>query len=262
MKLEEIKQTIKTKMKPHLVVKSILLSILFLAIYYAPYLHKNYTSLKEWGVYKEHYKKHKKIKQKYDLINTQLLDELKNNKITIPNFIEQTKTNTINKDIALKAYYKTKNIIKKQYAFMGYNSYRSFLIDIGLKLFAFFASVLLLVFLLNPNHVKTFKTYYLFAITCLIYVSLFWLLHTILTKTDFPNITYNYAIISISVIATILIVVFFKTSIKLESKLKAGIKILTRYISIDLYNKVSDNNKKETLISNLKMYEKLEETIK
>jgi len=245
------------------VIKGFFIGILFLIIYNAPFIHNRFTSVRNWSVYTEHYKQHNVILDKHNEATKHLIAELSNKKITEKEFLVSLKTLNENKKNDLKNYFKKKKSISKEFSFMGYSSFRYFLYAIGMPIFAVFTSILLLIFLLNPNHLREFKKFYILAIIGLIYVSIFWVLQSILVKTDFKQWTYTASFGLLAVIPTILIPLFVILLSKKEHKLRKGIKLLIDFISIDLYYKrIKKKEQKEVLIETLKKYDQLKNVIK
>ena len=242
-------------------IKAILLGLLFLIIYSIPFVHNNYQPVTKWNVYTSHYKKHKQILKNYEVLNSDLLDQLASNKISIQQYVEIYQLNAKNKKAELTAYFIKKKNIKKSYSFMGYSSKRYFLYAIGLPIFSLFIAILLLFSILNPNHVKAFKLFYSITVIGFIYVGCFWVLHSFLIKADFKSYLYNLSFVFLAIIATILIYLFVVLFSKRELKLKQGIKLLVSYISIELFKREPIKSKKDLLINNLNKFDELNDII-
>lgn len=252
--------------------KSLLIGLLFLIIYITPFLHNKFEPLKKWSTYKEYYKKHDLILNKYILLSDNLIQDLKIEKINLEQFISQSEKNASNKRVELKEYFKGKKLLKQEFSFMGYTSFRIFLSEIGYKIFGLFSVILALFFLFNPKHVKEFKRLYLIATLGLLYVSSYWVLHSVLTKSDFKQWTYGVSFGVLSIISVVLITFFIYLFSKKENKLKFKIRTLISFITksrgdtiVKLANKAIDNkNEKEILdIVNIhedEMWETLEKT--
>lgn len=203
-------------------------------------MHNRYVSIKKWDVYKEYYKKHDLILSKHILQSENLMSDLKSEKITLNQFIATSEVNSQNKKNELNEYFAGKNNLKKEYSFMGYSSFRYFLFAIGMPVFSMFAIILLLIFLYNPKHLKDFRKFYLVAVFGLMYVATYWLLHTILTHTDFKIWTYQFSYILLSAISSALIILFIYFFSKKESILKEKIRYLIGFITYSRENIVKE----------------------
>ncbi|WP_348740221.1 hypothetical protein [Tenacibaculum sp. 190524A02b] len=140
----------------------------------------------------------------------------------------------------LKVFTKKRKALKKEFSFLGYSSFRYFLYAIGLPLFALIVSILLMIIILNPKTIITYKKVYFVAAFSFIYVSSFWVLRSFLTRTDFPQWSYSISYI-ISAFVTSLIVFY---SIKILSKIEKKKK----QTQIDLQQMVFNGNELFELI--------------
>ncbi len=242
------------------IIKGLFIGLIFIIIYLTPFIHNQFLSVFNWSKYSNHYNTHKVIISDSNKDRDKLINNFENDLITKSIFLVSLKSLESKRIKDLKEYAKIKRSIKKEYSFMGYSSFRYFLYAIGLSVFGLFCTILLLIFIFNPNHLNEFRYFYKIAIMGLIYVSTYWLLYGILTRTDFSQWAYGASFGILSILAVALIVLFTYFLSKKENKLKKGIQLLISYISIDLYKK--SKNKKEALISDLTKYEELQNVIK
>ncbi len=210
--------------------KALLTGVLFFTICCLPYSHTYWGQLKNWKPYKTHFAKYKKIINKSNKERTDLLNQLENKKIDIATYIQKAKEVETTKKIELKKYHAKKNVLKQEYSFLGYSSFRYFLYAIGLPFLALSVSIfcIYLVFKSNSN-VRTKKLY---KIACIgfIYVSSFWVLRSFLTRTDFPKLSYDLSFVITAIISTTIIYSFVYLLNSLERKRKENQKEIENLI--------------------------------
>lgn len=221
-------------------VKAFVLGLVFLLVYYAPFAHNRHVPLKQWNVYKKHFSNHKIILNKYVYKQDKLINQLEEGEISQQEFIALAKIDSKNKKEELSIFFIKRTSLKKEYSFMGYSSFRYFLYAIGMPIFSMFAIILLLVFLYNPKHLKDFRKFYLVAVSGLMYVTTYWLLHTVLTHTDFKIWAYQFSYILLSAISSSLIILFIYFFSKKESILKEKIRNLIGFITYSRENIVKE----------------------
>lgn len=189
------------------VLASFFISILLAIVFILPFIHSKYQKLTEWTTYKEHYASHSQIISDSNSERLTLIKKLENRDITIEQFVINARNLESIKTTDLEVYHNKKNALKKEYSFLGYSSFRYFLYAIGLPIFSLGASIFLLIFVLNPNHVKYLKRFYILACSGFIYVSLYWVLHSFLTRVDFPEWAYNGSFSFLAILSSTLIII-------------------------------------------------------
>ncbi|WP_272149102.1 hypothetical protein [Tenacibaculum aiptasiae] len=215
-------------------IKSLLLGVLFLITSLITFIHYEFSTLKDWKPYKSHYKKYNVILKDYNSKRKLLLTNLSNNTISSKDFLQQIKSLDSEKKINLSQYHKKKKELKEDYSFQGYSAFRYFLYAIGFPLFSFVVSSLLLFIILNPSSIKNVKTLILIGSVTFIWISIFWILHTILTRTDFPSLAYNFSYVLISGISTIIIYYSIKFYNKLELMKKNNAEANEKFVKNSL----------------------------
>lgn len=186
----------------------------------APFVHYNYKKLKDWDVYDAHIKTYDQIIDKSETNRELLLKNLESGALSNTEFVSAIRAWDLKKQTDIAAFHKKRKALREEYSYMGYLSYRYFLYAIGLPVFALFTSLLLLVFLLNPAHVKTLKYFYFIAVFACMYVACFWVSRSFLTKTDFPKWTYDGSVNLIALTSTILLFLLIRFFSRTHHKLK------------------------------------------
>jgi len=241
-------------------IKSLLFGILFLIIYNIPFIHNEYKSVTKQNIYSTHYKEHKIIINTTNKNRDKLINNFEKGLVSKTQFINNLKGLELKKKIDLKEYFIKRKKIMDEYSFMGYSSFRYFLYAIGMPIFSIFPIILLLIFAYNPQYLKDFRRFYLIGSYGLIYVSSFWILHSVLVKSNFEQYLYTSSFYLLAIIPTILIFVFTSLFSRKQNKLKKGIQLLIKYISVDLYKQ--RGGAKEDLINDLNKYDELTSIIK
>lgn len=201
--------------------KGIILGLIFVLCCSLPFIHFEFKKISDWEPYSTHYKKYNEIIKNYNIDRGQLIYKLENNQISTIDFLSQIKTIDAKKITDLSSYHKIKKQLKAEYSFQGYSAFRYFLYAIGLPVFGLILSIILIDLVLNPNKIKHLKKVYLFGTLGFLWVSCFWILQTLLTKTDFPSFAYNISYIFLAIITTIvlfLIISFLNRKEKKKNK--------------------------------------------
>lgn len=185
-----------------------------------PFLHYGHKKIQDWEPYSNHVKSYNIILEQNNNGKDLLISDLENGTLSGTEFIESVKMLELKKRSDLAAFHKKRDALKEEYAYMGYSSYRYFLYAIGLPVFALFTTLLLLIFILNPAHVKNLKYFYLIAVFTCMYVACFWVSHTFLTKTDFPKWAYDGSVNLIALTSAILLFLLIRFFSSTHNKLK------------------------------------------
>ncbi|CAA0144311.1 conserved membrane hypothetical protein [Tenacibaculum maritimum] len=210
----------KKKISKKALKKGVLIGIVFLLCYSLPFLHFEYEKLSEWEPYKQHYKTYDKIINSYNSDRAELIANFEQNFLGKDDFLRKIKEIELSKKNKLSFYHLKKRELKREYSFLGYSSFRYFLYAIGFPILSLFLSILLLIFIFKSKHINDFKAFYLVSISGFIFVSSFWVFHSLLTRTDFSKAMYKFSYVLI-----------------------AGISTLIVYLLIYLYNKVDINRR-------------------
>ncbi len=202
------------------IIQAIFMGVFIALALSAPFLHFNYKKLKDWEPHVNHSKVYDGIIKQNNNEKNILFDKLEKGTLSNTEFISAINVLDLKKQTEIAAFHKKRNALKKEYSYLGYSSYRYFLYAIGLPVFALFISLLLLVFIFNPAHVKDLKYFYLIGVFACIYVACFWVSHTFLTRTDFPKWTYSGSVNLIALTSTALLFVLIRFFSSRHNKLK------------------------------------------
>ena len=169
----------------------------------------------------------------------------------------------------LKDYTKEKNRIIREDSFLGYTSFKFFLLGTSSSLFGFVISLFFLFFVIKYINNPFLKKYYLIVSFVFIVTAGHWLAWSLLDFStspergfDFPASWYYTAIYVLPTLVFAAAYYLFKYANSIEEKLKNGIKLLIDYISVDLfYKRIKEEDKSEVLIENLEKYSELKNII-
>jgi len=202
------------------IIQAVFMGVFIALALSAPFLHYNYKKLKDWEPYSRHSKIYEGIIKQSSNERNVLFDKLENGTLSNTEFVSAIRALEAKKQEDLVIFHKKRNALKEEYSYMGYSSYRYFLYAIGLPVFAVFATLLLLVFILNPGHVKDLKYFYLTAVFACMYVACFWVSHSFLTKTDFSKWMYDGSVNLIALTAAVLLFLLVRFFSSSHNKLK------------------------------------------
>ncbi|CAL2086907.1 conserved membrane protein of unknown function [Tenacibaculum sp. 190524A02b] len=184
-------------------IKSFFIGLAILSFLSIPFIHNYFPKLKDWKPYKQHYKKYHNIVNKSISDRQLLFEKLEQNKLTKYDFLIKARGIEKTEKIELKKYHKKRKLLKKEYSFLGYTSFRYFLYAVGLPIFSLGISVFILILIHSPPLSKKIKKIYSIINYSFIYVSSYWVLHSFLTRTDFPKMFYGTSIVIVSLLTTI-----------------------------------------------------------
>lgn len=161
------------------------------------------------------------------------------------------------------------NTIKKRDSFLGYDSFRVFLLSTSSSLLGFVISLFFLFMVVKYVNDLFMKRYYLITAFVFVVTTGYWLAWSVLYFVidpsrgfDFPKPWYYAAIYVLPTFVFVAAYFLFKHYNSLEVKLKNGIKLLITYVFIDLFAKINEEDKKEVFINNMNTLDRLNKTIK
>ncbi len=161
------------------------------------------------------------------------------------------------------------NSIKKRDSFLGYVSFRAFILDTSRSLLGFTISLFFLFMVVKYVNDLFMMRYYLITAFVFVVTTGYWLAWSVLYFVidpsrgfDFPRSWYYAAIYVLPTLIFIAAYYLFKYYNTLEVKLKNGIKLLITYVFIDLFAKINESDKKEVFINNMNTLDRLNKTIK
>lgn len=209
----------------------------------------------------EHNKKYSEIISKRDLALQNAIKGLE-----VEQLIQKIKASS---NLELKNFSKKYKEIKKRDSFLGYTSFKNFLLGTGKSLLSFTISLFFLFIVVKHIRGKFIKRYYLVTSFVFVAVSGYWLAWSLLYFSldpkrgfDFPKSWYYICIYILPSLIFVASYYLFKYNNTIEGKLKNGIKLLINYISIDLFDKrINEEEKNKVLIENLEKYNELKNII-
>ncbi len=159
MKKSETQPTMTMKNRVRIFFKTLIISTVIGSSIAVTFLHEYYPKASE--KYIAHKKNYKTIIKNRDFAFDNLLNDLKNNNLTTEGYISsynEIKETTSKK---LKAYNKTKKEIKAQDSYLGYSSFKNFLLGIGFPISGMMLSLLFLYIIINHVNSSFQKRFYL-----------------------------------------------------------------------------------------------------
>ncbi|MCF6349281.1 MAG: hypothetical protein L3J20_13470 [Flavobacteriaceae bacterium] len=223
------------KSRVNLIIKTSIFSAVIVSAIAVTFLHEYFPNSSQ--EYLEHKKNYKKIITNRDIAFDNLLNELGNNNITKEGFIVAYANIKTNSSINLKEYNKTKNRIKENDSYLGYTSFKNFLLGIGFPISGIVLSILFLNVVINHVQHESHKKFYLIVSFAFIACWGYWVSWSFLSFSqdpsrpfDFPKSYYNAALYILPTLIFISSFYLMKYYKSIEAKLKSIINQLIVFI--------------------------------
>jgi hypothetical protein len=159
-----------------------------------------------------------------------------------------------NSELKLTAYHKKKKELLKEYSYLGYTSFKNFLLGVGFPISGFILSFILLYHIVKSDYQVNRKKFWL-IISYLFIVSWgYWLSWSLLSFSldpnrpfDFPKFYYNLALFILPTVAYLSAYWLFKYNNNIEERLKQIIRGLFSfmYTEVDEKKYIKESLKKD-----------------
>ncbi len=206
--------------------KKVKVSILFISFFFfvgifITFSHMGFDRLKNWKPYSDHYASHKEIIKDTDQQRLLLIEELKSyDLIELAKKFEDIEAS---KKERLSVYFSKKRRLKEEYSFLGYSSFRFFLYAIGLPILSFIVSFILAFVSFKPSLLSDNKKLFKVLGFSFLYISSFWILHTLFANTEFSGLLYGVSYVLLSIVFVSFL--FFLTKLLFKAIRKSEEKI-------------------------------------
>ncbi len=227
MKKKKNYQSIKLKLVQF--IKAMFIGLFFLLGLSSTFIHINYAKLAEWNPYKNHNLVYKNIIKDSNNEMDKLVEGLK--KEGQFHLAKQIEIIENTKQEKLKDFHSKRNDLIKEYSYFGYPSLRMFLYEVGRSIFSLLPTLLLVIFLNSPKLMFRYKTFFIIGAVGLVYVSLFWVVHSLFIKSDYPMDAYIFSYVFSALVATIVVISVVYLMGKLEKRKQKTQKELEQLVT-------------------------------
>ena len=229
--IERLKTTQQqyTRNKVNSFFKTLLLSTLIILAIAITFLHDYFPNVSR--EFLDHKKTYKTIIDNRNAAFDKLLTQLEKKNITIEEFVISYKKAKKKSSLELKKFHKIKKKLIVENSYLGYTSFKNFLLGIGFPICGLILSLLFLNIVINPIHQKYLKKFYLVVSFAFIVCWGYWVSWSFLWFSqdpnrpfDFPKSYYNIALYILPIVLSISAYYLMKYYTSIEEKLKRILK--------------------------------------